>query len=103
MRCAVDSFQVIKPRTVDRGSLAYTFCPGKATWYPWALLLVQDCLVAAETGILPREGSLQDQDALFVEVFPLFVRRWKERCYDRLWVDVRAFAKAILEAVFPKR
>lgn len=63
----------------------------------------EQCRVAVETGILPRQGSLEDQDELFVEVFPTFVERWRARSYVRVWDDVRAFAKVLLDGLFTKK
>lgn len=55
-----------------------------------------------KTGILPEEGSLQDQSAAFVEVFDVFVARWHDRLYAKLWGDVRQFAESILNGLFGK-
>lgn len=92
-----------KDGKVDAISVQQTFCPGKATWFEEIQEIYQDCRVALETGILPKEGSLEDQDELFTDVFPTFVERWRERAYERTWSDVRAFTKVVLEAVFGKK
>lgn len=89
-----------KLRKIDDYSLQYTFCPGKATWYEEITELFQQCRVAMETGIMPNRGSFEDQSAIFVEVFPAFVERWKDRNYYRVWADVKDFTKVVLEAVF---
>lgn len=103
MRCAEPSFRVLdRPVRIDDAGQGYLFCPGKATWFPEISRLAEDCHIALETGILPKEGSLQDQDYVFVEVFPTFIERWRERTYHEVWTDVRSFSKSILEALFGK-
>ena len=87
---------------MDDYGLEYYFCPGKATWYDEIAELFGQCRMALETGIMPNKGSFQDQSAMFVEVFPEFVQRWKERSYNKVWHDTREFTKAVLEAVFGK-
>lgn len=91
-----------KPQAVDASGLPFSFCPGKATWYPGVVQAFGACRIALETGILPEAGSLADQDQLFVDVFPTFVERWKSRTYEKVWNDVRKFTKSVLEAVFKK-
>ena len=98
MRCAEPSFNVIKPVAVDDDGVLLPFCAGKATWYPEMLAVFEDCRTALETGILPREGSLDEQEAVFVEVFPAFIERWRERSYERFWGDVRSLVQALLGA-----
>lgn len=88
---------------VDESSPRYRFCPGKATWYPWLDDVYGACLVAYQTGILPKGGGFEDQDELFVEAFPAFIQRWRDRTYDRIWKDVRDFTGSVLQAVFGKR
>lgn len=94
-RCGVDSYDVIKPRQIDLQSAKYTFCPGKATWFEPIVDVYQECRVALETGILPDKGSIKDQDALFVDVFPFFVQRWTDRRYARIWKDTYDLALAV--------
>ena len=103
--CAVDDFHVLagKPVEIEKGWGSYEFCPGKATWYEEVARLFQDCRIGLETGILPREGSLENQDAEFTDVFPQFVTQWRERQYERIWDDVRALTKSILESIFGKK
>lgn len=93
----------MKPRKIDDNSLQYSFCPGKATWYEEIAELFEQCRVALETGILPNSGSLDEQDELFVEVFPYFVQRWKERQYYRLWSDVRTYVGGLIEGLLGKK
>ena len=103
-RCRDPGFENLrKPRAIGQGSLSYPFCPGKATWNPELPAVLEQCRVALEAGILPEEGNFSAQSALFVEVFPTFVERWRERTYQKIWGDVRAFSKAVLEAVFGKK
>jgi len=88
-----------KPKPVDSYSLKYTFCPGKATRHRWLLELYNQCVVATETGILPREGGLEHQDQYFCEVFPVFVQRYRHRMYCRTWEQVGEFTPRVLEAI----
>lgn len=92
-----------KPKKIDDASLSYSYCPGKATWYPEIAELFEQCRVTLDAGILPKDGNYLDQDELFVEVFPFFVRRWKERNYDKIWSDVRDFVVPILEGFAGKK
>lgn len=103
-KCGEPSFDVLKNMRVDpKRGIGFTFCPGKATWYPLILELYDACRVALETGILPRQGGVEDQSELFGEVFPTFVERWKARTYERIWGDVQAFTEAVLKSLFGKR
>ncbi len=88
---------------MDDYSLGYTFCPGKATWYSEIVELFEKCRVTYETGILPGDGSLEDQDEMFSEVFYSFVERWSARQYNRIWADVRDYTKVVLESIFGKK
>ena len=104
-RCGRDGFEHFKhPRfTIGPASYRYQFCPGKATWFPEIAELFEKCELAMHTGVLPGDGSLLDQDEAFVEVFPVFVSRWKERTYDQVWDDVRDYVEKILTAIFGKK
>jgi hypothetical protein len=103
-RCEEPSFDVIKGGfRVDECSLSYKFCPGKARWFEEIGVLFEQCRIALETGIMPREGSFEDQDELFCAVFHGFVHRWKERVYARIWRDVQEFTKKVLESIFSKK
>lgn len=84
---------------MDKAANEYNFCPGKATWYLEFAELFEDCRVACETGILPKKGALDEQDALFVEVFATFVDRWKYRFYQQAWMDGASMAEAVLKAI----
>lgn len=88
---------------VDDEGLGFKFCPGKATWYEEVHDLYGACRVALEAGILPRDGSLEEQEATFVDVFPAFVDRWRERNYDRVWRDVKDFTRDVLKQVLGKK
>ena len=102
-RCQSPGFENLrKPRKVDEYGLEYSFCAGKATWYPEIAELFLQCRVALETGILPERGSYLDQPEMFVDAFPDFVQRWKERTYNRVWQDTRDFTKSVLESIFGK-
>lgn len=102
-KCQSPGFQNLKnPRRVDESGLEFYFCPGKATWYEEISDLFKQCRVAMETGILPEKGSFEQQSEMFVDVFPDFVQRWKERNYNRIWQDTREFTKVVLESIFGK-
>lgn len=77
----------------------FRFCPGKATWYEEAAELFSQCRVALASGILPREGSLEDQSDAFAEVFPLFVGRWQEKTYAKVWGDVNDYVIPLLKKI----
>lgn len=87
------------PMSVTKGGIKYSFCPGKATWYEGIVELYDQCLVAAETGILPLEGSLLEQDAEFYEVFPFFIDQVREKRYSRTWSDVAEFTNEVLKSI----
>jgi hypothetical protein len=102
--CQEEGFQNLrKPRRVDPSGQDYFFCPGKATWHDEIAELFQQCRVATETAILPKQGSLEDQDELFYECFPDFVVKWKDKTYHKIWSDVHAFTKVVLESIFGKK
>lgn len=88
---------------VGAGSLAYRFCPAKATWYDEIAELFEVCRLAMETGIMPKGLNLDDQDEIFAAALPAFVERWRERHYNRVWQDVHEFTGKVLEAVFGKK
>jgi len=103
-RCDEEGFNNLKkPRRPDDKSLEYAFCPAKATWYPEIVELFTQCRIAMETGIMPQKGSFEEQPELFVEVFPDFVVRWKDRQYTRIWTDVAKFVSDVLEKIFSKK
>lgn len=85
--------------SVDQYGIKLPFCPAKAIWYHEFTNLFSVLLVALETGILPKAGSLEDQDQLFVELFPYFVDRYRSRQYNKTWSDVLAFTPKVLEAI----
>jgi len=85
--------------SVDQNGIKLPFCPAKATWYDEFTNLFSVLLVALETGILPKAGSLEDQDQLFVELFPYFVDRYRARQYNKTWTDVLSFTPRVLEAI----
>lgn len=103
-RCQEDGFNNLKrPRRVDNMGMEFYFCPGKATWYEEIVELFEQCRITLETGIMPKSGSFQDQDSAFVDSFPLFVQRWRERNYGRIWSDVQDFTSKVLESIFGKK
>jgi len=66
-------------------------------------ILFNQCRVACDTGIMPKEGSFENQEDIFCEVFPHFVARWKDRFYAKIWLDVRTYTEAVLKSIFPKK
>jgi len=103
-RCEEKGFKNLsKPMKVAPLGDSYDFCPGKATWYPEIAELFQSCRVALETGILPKAGSLEDQDESFAEVFPLFIEKWKDATYRMIWSDVSEFTEKVLTSIFGKK
>lgn len=49
---------------------------------------------------MPKGGNFEDQDEVFFEALPLFINRWRERNYQRVWDDVGDFTQKVLKAVF---
>jgi len=88
-----------KPKKVDSHGMEFDFCPGKATWYPVIVVLFEELLVAYHTGLLPKEGTVGDQEDIFTECFPTFVDRWQYRSYYRVWTDVDECIPKVLEAI----
>ncbi len=87
-----------KGRKIDSYSIAVPFCAAKATWYECAVDLFYDLLVAKETGVLPKPGSLEDQSDDFCACFGFFVDHYKTREYYKVWRDVGDFTPMVLEA-----
>lgn len=83
--------------------MAYTFCPGKATWFPEAAALYIACRIACATGIMPREGGLDAQAAAFPEALHAFIDRWQERMYGRVWADIGTFVGKVLSSFGKKK
>jgi hypothetical protein len=103
-KCQEPGFENLKiPKKIESSGESYSFCPGKATWYPEISEVFEQCRVAMDTGIMPKQGSLEDQDEMFFECFPMFVTKWKDRTYQKIWADVQSFTKTVLEAIFPKK
>jgi len=99
-RCAEPGFKNLKkPKKVDGYGLEYSFCAGKAMWYPEIATLFEELQVAYFTGLLPEPGTVKDQDEVFAEVFPSFVDRWQHRSYYRVWSDVDEYAPKVFEAI----
>lgn len=86
-----------KYHRVDDQGVKFRFCPGKATWSPTITSLFHQCRTTQITGHLPLDGGLDDQPEMFTEVYPVFVERWQERSYARVWRDVGEFSPEILK------
>lgn len=52
---------------------------------------------------MPISGCFEDQHHLFVDTFPVFVEKWRERNYQKVWNDVSDFTQSTLKAVFGKK
>lgn len=104
-KCEEPGFQNFKKGglSITKGGPQYPFCPGKARKETWALELFDLCRLAVQTGIMPNAGGLDDQDALFAEVFPVFAANWKEYTYRDIWKDVAKFTADTLKAVLGKK
>lgn len=89
--------------SVTKNGTRYTFCPGKATWDVEIAQIFQDCVVAQHTGILPGRGPLEEQSAIFCEVFPYFLELWGRLRYREVWSDVREYVEAVLKQVLGKK
>lgn len=99
-KCQEPGFQNLRgAMPVSKGGQKYSFCPGKSTWYEHIAELYDQCLVACETGILPKEGGISDQDEQFAGVFPFFIERWRDKRYQRVWSDVSEFTNDVLKTV----
>lgn len=77
----------------------YRFCPGRATWYEKTVETFRQCLFAYQTGILPREGSLQNQDEFFGAAYPIFVEYYTRKKYRTVWRDVSDFTNEIFKTI----
>lgn len=101
LACESDGFNNLPNRKmgVDSGGTKRPFCPGKATWYPELQRVFDQCLIAKETGLLPKPGGVDDQEELFTEVFGAFVQAYNWRWYGRIWRDVGDVIPKVLEAV----
>jgi hypothetical protein len=84
---------------VDKSGAQFTFCPGKAQWYPLADHIFRQCKDAYYTGYLPEPGAYLDQSELFCESYAVFCERFKEREYNRTWSDVGKFAPEVIKAL----
>ena len=98
--CQDNGFDNIKiKKSVDEFGTKVSFCPGKATWHNEVIDLFHECHVAYLTGILPRSGGLEHQDSKFSEVFPIFIEKWENRKYLKVWSDVNDFTAKVFEAI----
>jgi hypothetical protein len=89
-----------KPMAVDNSfGRKFEFCPGKATWSARMAEAFQQCLLAYRTGILPRGGHFEDQDAWFYRVYPTFVHLWREHEYQRQFKDLAELMRMHADAV----
>ena len=99
-KCEMDGYNNSKrPIQLDKYSLQLSFCPAKATWSHRAAVLFGQCRLAYETGIMPEAGSLEDQEALFSEVFPFFVERWSYRKDQFFWKNVSDLSQGMVESI----
>ena len=102
MKCAEPGYDNLKrPRAFapNSGAGSYTFCPGKATWSEEIAALYTRCQLAAETGVMPEPGELGDQHWVFDDVFPMFLMKYNQMKYLRVWKDVYEFTPKVLEQI----
>ena len=103
-RCHDPGYNNLKnPLQAGANGLSYKFCPGKATWDPEIAELFEACRLTLETGIMPKGPLIDDQDAHFMAALPIFIDRWRERSYERVWGQVGEFAGHLLMSLFPKK
>jgi hypothetical protein len=86
-------------KSMGPNALSLTFCPAKAAWYPEVIELYDECMVAYKTGLLPRDGGLENQTVMFNEVFGFFVTYYDRRRYAQVWADVGDFTGKVFEAI----
>ena len=99
-KCQEEGFDNLRTlKHIDEYGIRVNFCPGKATWFPRIEILFSECFVARKTSLLPKSGSLEDQDYLFTEVFPYFVERWEYRSKVKMWSDIHDFTGKVFEAI----
>lgn len=65
-----------------------------------AVELFQSCIIAVETGILPKGTNLNKQDDIFLEVFYDFLIHYRRRKEQKIWAQVSSFTGEVLTAVF---
>lgn len=99
-KCKEDGFNNIpRGRQIDPSSLKLTFCHGKATWYNEIADLFSDCLMSLETGVLPKPGSIEDQDEIFAENFSWFVNYFRLKENSAMWRGSYELAGNVLESL----
>jgi len=64
------------PMQISKGGEYYGFCPAKATWDKDCVDYFNLLIICAETGALPFEGGIMDQEYDFIENFSWFLLRW---------------------------
>lgn len=52
---------------------------------------------------MPRGQSFDEQDEFFAAALPIFVDRWRERSYQRVWGDVGEYVAALAGALLGKK
>lgn len=99
LKCEESGFNNCRPMAVDTEGVKRPFCPGKSKWYPELQRTFDECLVALETGVMPKPGGIEDQDELFGECFSSFIKAYNWRRYNKVWKDVTEYGTKILEVV----
>lgn len=56
----------------------YSFCPGKATWFPEYQRDLNLLITLVETNSFLKAGALEDQDDWFVDLYLFFVPLYKQ-------------------------
>jgi hypothetical protein len=92
-----DNLKITKQ--VDEFGTKVHFCPAKATWYDEVVTLFYQCKLAYITGILPKEGSLENQSSKFVDALYVFAEKWENRKHIKLWQEIYEFSEKIFHGI----
>jgi len=67
------------PMAVHKGGPLFGFCPGKATWDREASSILRLLILAAETGVMYRQGGIVDQPHWWIDLLSWFIPRYNDR------------------------
>lgn len=68
----------IWPMYVTKGSLLFSFCPGKATWDRELVSIYRSLKIAAESGTMWIAGGIGDQPEWWIELLSWFLPRYND-------------------------